>query len=267
MSNLDRSLLRFTQPLVYILITLVGILIVIGLQIPQLKAIKDRDSRLSPQALAQEDELTKYRLNVLHKAPTFGFDNLVADWAFLEFAGYFGDEEAREIAGYELSPDYFEVIVEKDPRFQQAYPFLFSGGAYANAPEKTVELMEKGLQSMTPEVPDKSYYVWRYKAFTELLFLDDSQAAQKSYEQAAEWASIYSDPISQNVALISRRTAQFLADKPDSNFAQIGSWLGVLETAVDERTRENAIKKIQELGGEVQISPEGTIRVNLPEEE
>ena len=65
---------------------------------------------------------------------------------------------------------------------------------------------------------------------------------------------------------MSRRTAEFLATNPDSKSAQIGSWLGILEEAVDTRTRENAIANIKRLGGQVTITPSGSVRVLLPPE-
>lgn len=127
--------------------------------------------------------------------------------------------------------------------------------------------MEKGLKSLSPKAPPKSYYVWRYKGTDELLFLGDSQAARKSFEKAAEWASVYADPESQNVAAISRQTAQFLARNPNSKYAQVGAWSMVLQNAVDDRTRQIAISRIEGLGGKVVVTPEGEVRIQLPEKD
>jgi hypothetical protein len=111
-----------------------------------------------------EVKAEKVRLNLLQKVPAFGFDNLLGDWAFLNFIQYFGDDEARAATGYRLSPDYFDVIIDRDPKFLQAYFFLSgSGSLYAGMPERSVTLMEKGLKSLSPQSPPKSYYVWRYK--------------------------------------------------------------------------------------------------------
>lgn len=256
---------KIHQSLLISLIIVGGTFTLIGLQIPHLTRLNETVESPNQEVWQQKLDLTKNRLDLLKKAPTFGFDNLVANWTFLDFVGYFGDEQAREVTGYQLSPKYFEVIVEKDPRFVQAYPFLFSSSVtYAGMPQESLALMEKGLKSMTPQSPNKSYYIWRYKAFTELLFVGDSPAAQKSYAKAAEWASTYPDPISQNVAYISRRTAEFLAANPDSKSAQISSWLGVLETAVDEKIRAKAIQRIKELGGKIEITNDGSVKVQLP---
>ena len=40
---------------------------------------------------------------MLKNLPSFGFDNLIADWTFLKFLQYFGDDEARDVTGYDLA--------------------------------------------------------------------------------------------------------------------------------------------------------------------
>jgi hypothetical protein len=124
--------------------------------------------------------------------------------------------------------------------------------------------MGKGLKLLSPQDPPKSYYVWRYKATDELLFLGDAQAARQSFEKAADWASTYPDEESQTVAAISRQTAQFLARNPVSKSAQVTAWSMVLTSAPDDRTRQLAINRIEALGGKVVITPEGAVRLQLP---
>ncbi|MEP0789951.1 hypothetical protein NDI42_12760 [Funiculus sociatus GB2-C1] len=222
----------------------------------------------SPAAFKKELQTERLRLNLLQKTPSFGFDNIVADWVMLGFLSYFGDDSARGQTGYSLSPEYFEIILDRDPRFLTSYLFLSNSiSMYAAMPEKSVALMEKGLKSLSPSAPPKSYYVWRYKGTDELLFLGDAQAARKSFEKAAEWASVYADPDSQNVAAISRQTAQFLARNPNSRYAQVGAWSMVLQNAVDDRTRKIAISRIEALGGKMVVTPEGEVRVQLPEKD
>jgi len=184
---------------------------------------------------------------------------------FLNFLQYFGDDDARAVTGYDLGPDYFEIIVDHDPRFLGAYTSLSTSiSLYAGRPEESVALMEKGLKAMSPHIPLKSYYVWRYKGVDELLFLGDTQAARQSFEKAAEWASTYSDEESQYVAALSRKTAQFLARNPKSKSAQVVAWTMVLNYATDDRTRKIAISRIEALGGKVTITPEGKLMIQAP---
>lgn len=247
------------------LVALACIAVVGALQVPQLREISAQSGTASVEVLNQELEAEKLRLGLLRKLPTFGFDNLMADWVFLDFLEYFGDDLAREKTGYALSPEYFEVILRRDPRFLDAYLFL-SGSAsiYAGLPQRAVNLMAEGLKHLSPQAPPRSYYVWRYKGTDELLFLGDSQAAQRSFETAADWASTYSDPESQQIAQVSRRTAQFLARNPRSKTAQVAAWSTVLSNATDDRTRKIAIERIRGLGGDVFITPEGQVRILPP---
>lgn len=245
-------------------VTLSFAVAVLMLQLPELKALKQRTQNSTVIALQREVEVERLRLNLLKKIPAFGFDNLLADWVFIGFLIYFGDNEVRAVTDYRLSPEYFEVIIDRDPKFLDAYLFLSaSSSLYAGMPERSVAMMSKGLESLSPQIPPRSYYIWRYKGIDELLFLGDAHSASKSFEKTAEWASTYSDLESQQVAVRSTQTAEFLALNPNSKLAQVSAWSMVLENAVDERTRNLAISRIEKLGGNVIVTPEGGLRIQL----
>jgi hypothetical protein len=128
---------------------------------------------------------------------------------------------------------------------------------YAAMPERAISLMQQGLQSLSPQVPEKSYYVWRYQGIDELLFLGNAQAAQHSFMMAANWASNYSDPESKFMAHNSHQTSVFLSHNPDSRYARIATWAMVINNGVDEKTQKRAIREIEALGGKVIMSPAG----------
>lgn len=238
------------------------------LQVPQLNKLIANQKTVSLATIKTELQSEKLRLNLLQKTPAIGFDNLIADWTLINFLQYFGDDDVREKTGYSLSPEYFEVILERDPHFLQAYLFLStSTSMYAAMPERSLALMKKGLKSVSPKVPQNSYYIWRYKGIDELLFLGDAKAAKKSFETAAQWASVYSDEQSKQVAAISQKTAQFLARNPKSKSAQISAWTMVLNNAVEDATRKLAIRKIQALGARVLITSQGGLQVITPQED
>jgi hypothetical protein len=265
MQMLSRFPQRISQSLGASLVALLCIFAVGMLQVPQLAQLRNRAQNASREALQQEVESEKLRLNLLEKTPAFGFDNLMADWVFLNFLQYFGDDDVRLQTGYALSPEYFKIIVDRDPHFLGAYIGLSTSiSMYAAMPEKSVALMEKGLKSMSPHTPPKSYYVWRYKGIDELLFLGDAQAARQSFEKAAEWASVYSDEESKNVAAFSRKTAEFLSRNPNSKRAQVNAWVMVLSNTTDKQAQKLAISRIEALGGKVVITPEGMLRVQPP---
>ncbi|MGL5060967.1 MAG: hypothetical protein ACRC62_13415, partial [Microcoleus sp.] len=96
-------------------------------------------------AIKQSVQQEAVRLQLLKALPTFGFNNLIADWTFIQFLQYFGDDEARNVTGYNLSSKYFDVITKLDPRRVEIYPFLaVSVSFYQAKPETTVQLMERG---------------------------------------------------------------------------------------------------------------------------
>lgn len=262
LSQLGQNL---SQSVAASIVVLISILAVGGLQVPQLDALRNKAQNPTSATLQREVESEKLHLNLLQQTPAFGFDNLLADWVFLNFLQYFGDDPARTLTGYQLSPEYFEVIVDHDPRFREMYSFLAtSGSLYAGMPERSVALMEKGLQSLSPKVPPKSYYVLRQKGIDELLFLGNAQAARQSFEKAAEWASLSADEESQNAAALSRQTAEFLRRNPNSKSAQVAAWTMVLNNTTDDRTRKIAISRIESLGGKVSVTPQGVVKISLP---
>ncbi len=260
---------RFNQLVAIFILAILCIVAICLLQVPQLNKLTAKSKTASLKELKKEVEAEKLRLQMLQKVPDFGFDNIFADWVFLGFTQYFGDDSARQLTGYALSPDYFEIIVDRDPRFREAYLFLSaSSSLYAAMPERAVALMEKGLKFLKPQDPPQSYYIWRYKGTDELLFLGNTQAARKSFEKAGEWASVYSDPESKIIAEISRQTSEYLARNPNSKIAQVNAWLMVLTNPIiDKQTRQIAISRIEGLGGKVVVTPEGEVRIQLPEKD
>lgn len=259
---------KFSLNLIINSLVIVGCIIgLISLQNNYLKKIKHLDQQLSKTEVEKAVQAEEIKLKILKNAPSFGFNNLYADWIFLNFAQYFGDDPARKLTNYNLSPEYFEIILDQDPKFLQAYFYLSaSTSVYAGMPERSVAIMNDKLKSLSPKVPLNAYYIWRYKAVDELLFLGDSQNAKESFKKASEWASLYTDEESQSLTKIFARTAQFLENNPDSKYAQFSAWIMVLNAAYDVETRQRAIRAIENLGGKVILTPEGAIDSIIPPE-
>ncbi|WP_008311518.1 hypothetical protein [Leptolyngbya sp. PCC 6406] len=232
--------------------TLISVLMFGGglavLQMPRLQA-RTSQQTIDVDAEAAAQALTGAQLELWKSAPALGFDNLVADWTFLGFLQYFGNSEARAATDYSVTPQFFEVIVNRDPYFMGAYLFLWGTVSfYAAQPETTVRLLEQGIESLSPTFPPESYILWRYKAIDELLFLGDAQAAQRSFTTAAQWADQSSAPGAANAANVSRNTAEFLKQDPDSTEAQVNSWFQIWSNAVNEETQAVALERIRNLG-------------------
>jgi hypothetical protein len=238
------------------------------MQIPKLQTLLINKQSISGETLEKDLKKESLRLNLLQNVPSFSYKNLIADWVYIDFLQFFGDNEARDKTGYSISPEYFEVILGRDPRFLEAYLNLsISSSLYGGMPDKTIALMDKGLKSLSPQLPERSYYIWRYKGTDELLFLGNAQAAQTSFLKAAEWASTYTDQESKQVAFISQKTAEFLSNNPDSKAARVATWTMVLNNNVDEKTRKLAIREIEALGGKVVTNPDGTTTIRPPEKD
>ncbi|MEO0768726.1 MAG: hypothetical protein AAFY72_04725, partial [Cyanobacteria bacterium J06649_4] len=91
--------------------------------------------------------------------------------------------------------------------------------------------------------------------------------AQASFEAAADWALKTPGDEASMIAEISEQTARFLSENPDSKMAQISAWGNILTTALDTQTRNQAIRKIRELGGDIVLTENGQARITLPEAE
>jgi len=211
---------------------------------------------------------SNYSLSLLNHLPNMGFGNVVSAYVFIDFLEYFGNDEERSITGYSLSPNFFEPIIKNDPYYKDYYLFLSSSTTtQAGMPKETVSLMSRGLSSFGSQRPPESYYVWRYKAVDELLFLGDRKAAQESFKMAAKWGQESDDPHAIGIARLSQQTAQFLATNPDSIQAEIDAWSSILTTALDNETRQRAVTRIRELGGNVFISDDGRVSISYDQAE
>lgn len=225
----------------------------------QAKLNNSRLDALDPQQAEQQEAI---ELELLARSPTFGFNNLLANWTFLKWVQYFGDEEARDQTGYTLNDDYFDLITRLDPHFAEIYPFVSTAVSFTQGePEKAIELMERGTKALSPEIDPKAFLVWRFKGLDELLLLGDIQASIYSHEMAAQWVK---DTPYEDLAELYEKTAEFLRTDPDSTSVRLWSWNEVYRTAVNKTVQERAEQELLKLGAEKQITENGQVRFVLP---
>ncbi|MGV0026725.1 hypothetical protein [Phormidesmis priestleyi] len=210
----------------------------------------------NPQQAERQEAV---RLDLLQKTPTFSYDNMVANWAFLNFLQYYGDDEARDKTGYSLSPKYFDLITRRDPRFVDIYLFLSGTLSYQlGKPQLSMEYLRRGTDALSPLIHPRSYTLWQYQALDQLLLLGDIPGAIYSSERAAEWAAAVPDY--QTIAPNFQRMANFLKSEPDSKGVRFQSWGTVFEQAQrtgDRKTQERAKQEILALGGVERVAPDG----------
>ncbi|MEM9244136.1 MAG: hypothetical protein AAGA67_00125 [Cyanobacteria bacterium P01_F01_bin.153] len=203
-------------------------------------------TKVDPNAEAIQSQ-TQSRLELLKTVPSGGFDNLIANWAYLDYVQYFGDEDTRNATGYSLNDDYFEVMVDRDPRFLAIYPFLSAGVSYyLGKPERAIALMKKATESLSPQEQPQSFWIWRFIALDQLLLLGDIPGAIRNFEQAGQWAE--KTPGQESYGPFFRETAEFLRNNPDSTEVQIFGWQTVYVEAVDEPIRQRALQELEKLG-------------------
>ncbi|NCO74969.1 MAG: hypothetical protein GW795_02070 [Cyanobacteria bacterium] len=234
-------------------ILLIFLFSLIGIAYLQLPMANQKKENLTKVEALRQQEKEGVKINLLKNLPDFGFNNLVADWIYLQFIQYFGDR-ARDYTGYSLNPEYFRGVVDKDPRFISPYFILAPATSlFSGRPDISVELMAQGLESISPEQP-KAYQVWFYKGIDELLFVGKPEDAQKSYEMAVKWAKYHNDAGSKTVARQAEETANFLEKNPDSKKAQAAAWMGIFANAREDVVRDLALRNIKRLGGNLVVS-------------
>ncbi len=253
---------KYTKSVLNLILLAFCFLGIIKLQTPSL----NQETKIDLDYLERQQRIKQSELNLFARTPYFGFNNLVSDWLFLNFIGYYGDAEAREINGYNLLVDYYELIVKTDPRFVQAYFNLDPATTYfAGRPDKSVAFMNYGLQYIEPNQL-LAYQIWLFKATNELLFLGNTPEAKKSFQMAAKWVKIENTENSASFSQIFKTTAKYLEDNPDSRNARLSSWLMVLDRARDETVKQFALQKLEELGAQI-IVEGNSLSVKMPPED
>jgi hypothetical protein len=223
----------------------------------------EKNAPLPAAVVKQAVQQEALRLQLLKSLPTFGFNNLIADWTFIQFLQYFGDDEARNVTGYNLSSKYFDVITKLDPRRVEIYPFLaVSVSFYQAKPETTVQLMERGTNALSPQIHPDAWQVWRHKGLDELLLLGNARESARSHEMAADW--VEETPKGKQLAPAFRSTAQFLRRDPDSVPVRFAAWSSVYYQTNDRLVRRRAKEALLRLGTQVQKDKNGEERFVLP---
>jgi tetratricopeptide (TPR) repeat protein len=242
--------------------------VIAGLAIAGVVAMQRSRLNAPPATLAdlkQAEQQEAWRLQLLKQSPTFGFDNVVAGWTFLNFLQYYGDTPAREQTGYSLSPEYFDIITRLDPRFVDSYLFLSGSVSYQlGQPERAIAMMQRGSAALSPQVHPRAYLVWRFKGLDYLLLLGDIPAAIRAHEMAAKWAQESPD---RDIAPIYQQTADFLRGDPSSRLARFQAWSMVYYQAAaskDKQTQARAQQELVKLGAKMQDS-NGRVTFTLPQ--
>lgn len=221
-----------------------------------------RLAQTDPRQAQQQEAL---QLEILRRSPTLGFDNLIANYAFLKWVQYFGDEEIRDQIGYALNKEYFDVITRLDPRFAEMYPFISTAVSFAQGePELGIQYMERGVAALSPEINPKAFLVWRFKGLDQLLLLGDIPGSIESHEMAAQWTR---GTEYEEYADLYQSAADFLRTQPDSTGVRLWAWNEVYQNSINESVKQRAEQEILNLGASKEITEDGRVIFRLPETE
>jgi hypothetical protein len=227
------------------------------------------------QSLAQTPEVAEAQqalsLKALNRLPKhgFGFNNVIADWAFLRFLDYYGDDAARDKVGYGSSPLFFDVITSRDPRFVDTYVFLSGTLSYQlGQPELAVKYMQRGLDALSPRAHSQAYKVPSLMGLDKLLMLGDDAGASAAYGKAAEWAKESSDRVDQTiVAQVFERYSISLKGEKDRSKVRFWAWTTVFAQASeigDRKTQDRARSELLALGAQPVQDPKSGQTIFTP---
>ncbi|HEY9301812.1 MAG TPA: hypothetical protein VIQ31_36695, partial [Phormidium sp.] len=105
------------QVILWIRLPMIGLLLGLAIVLLQSNRLDQNLQRknISESEIEKQIETARFSLDLASRVPSLGMSNILADWTFLRFLQYFGDDEVRAKTGYGLSPDYFKVIIDRDP--------------------------------------------------------------------------------------------------------------------------------------------------------
>ncbi|MBX9696389.1 MAG: hypothetical protein K2Z81_28635 [Cyanobacteria bacterium] len=158
---------------------------------------------------------------------SLGFEQVIADYYWLQFIYYVGDSKARDLDHYEHADRYLDLITGLDPRIIQAYWFAaFTVGGDQKNPERAAELIERGLQAN-----QDNWYLPYIAAVNQFLFARNTSEAARYYRMAAKYKGA-PDWLERQATIL------------DSNIPVLAKsaniWLNVFNSAEDDTIRERA---------------------------
>jgi hypothetical protein len=224
-----------------------------------------RQPSITLETPRQAEKQERLRLELLSSMPSFGFDNMVANWTFLNFIQYYGDEPARKVTGYSLATQYFDILTQHDPRFVESYLFLSGTISHQlGKPEVALEFMKRGTDALTPQMHPRAFSLWR---LDQILLLGDLQGAAQSFDMTAKWVA-YSEDYKQFVPDF-KGTANFLRSNPDIDFVRFQAWSVVFNDASasgDKPSIDRARRELKKLGGLETKNKDGETVFVMPNE-
>lgn len=203
------------------------LVVVVSLMVIHLSHLRLKDSLIEPR-LPNEGSLIPSAQAV--RLVSLGYEQLLADFYWLQFVSYVGDVTQRKMDRYALAVKYLDLITELDPHFTQAYWFaaIVVGGDAAN-PKRAAEIIDRGIEAN----PD-NWYLPFIAGVNQYLFANDQVAAAKYYRMASKF------PHAPNWL---ERQADILETEAPRLVKEAHIWSNIYDSAQDKRVKDRARDK------------------------
>ncbi len=177
-----------------------------------------------------------------------GYDQLLADFYWLAFVNYVGDDSARTIDHYAMADKYLDLVTGLDPRFVQPYWFCaFTVGAEQKRPLRANEIIKRGIRAN-----QNNWYLPYIAGVNLYLFAHDEVGAAKYYQAASKFP---------DAPRWLARQAGILAARIPSSIKEINTWDAIYRTEKAPLIRTRAKERLISLWTRVYTeSPSGEIR-------
>ncbi len=193
-----------------------------------------------------------------------GYDNLGASWLWLDSIQYRGNDN-RPAVGYDLMYPYFDTITDLDPRFLTAYLSGSNTLAFIAAqPRQARQLLEKGIESLSPDSTPEAYRLHIQLGLIEFLLLDNREEGRDAYYEAADW---YEEAGlgSAEAANAWRALADRFVDSPFIEAVQFKVWSDLYGSVQDTELRQIILRDHLARLGTVQQRPDGSVDIIPPQ--
>ncbi|MGK7913842.1 MAG: tol-pal system YbgF family protein [Synechococcus sp.] len=197
-------------------------------------------------------------IGISNSLDTIGYKGLGSSYLWLNFIQYFGSGGGSD--GSKQSANYLNALSQIEPRFIHTYTTAMSAVAFrAGDPESAIEILETGIEHITPDWSDASFRVPFQLAIIHFLFQGDFEAARDNFYLAAERYKSQN----QQAATLWRDLGDSLEQNPDSRRARFNIWQQVYNVSSDEDVRAHAYTQLVNLG-EQESLPDGSVRIIPP---
>jgi hypothetical protein len=167
-----------------------------------------------------------------------GYDQLLADFYWLAFVNYVGDDTSRAVDHYKLADKYLDLVTGLDPCFIQPYWFCaFTVGSDQKRPLRANEILERGIRAN-----QNNWYLPYIAGVNLYLFAHDEVGAAKYYRIASKFP---------DAPKWLARQSEILAARIPSTFKEINTWDAIYRTERTPIIRLKARQKLIQLWSQI----------------